>query len=386
VMLAIVALASACGHEAATARRAQHASPTVPVPTVPSTPPRSAPIAPGGAPNAWPTAPLVQTSIVDSPVSAPGTSVAYGVSPTEPATGYGRLTQIDLATGALTFGATIPEASVLFPLGQSVGVVLPRSEDSNQATTGPWSLSLVESGSVSITPELPLPFVASDYPPVVAGGPTVDGGDIWIGSGPWLLRVDVDSGRLEQSEQSRGSIVSLSVDPAGQLLYVALNEEQEVEAAGGSAFPSVVEELDARTGQLRAQTDGVSAVGSDSLVAVPGGVWDAGRSGMAGTALLRRAAGLAIVPVPPGSTPFDPIPTMGDEVIMGIWPVLLDSVVWLSGAAGASCLSASSGTLLSGAAFGSVSWAPFAEWGGRLYATSYGDTGEILVITPPAAC
>jgi len=76
----------------------------------------------------------------------------------------------------------------------------------------------------------------------------------------------------------------------------------------------------------------------------------------------------------------------------GIYPVSVGPMLWLWNFASASCVGPSSGAYLAGTVFhssgGLLSWFPFADWNGHLYAT--GDTGtvrtEIVSVTVPRVC
>ena len=343
----------------------------------------------GSSPATWPVTVVAHTTFVGTPATLPHSPLVYGVSTPVRGARYGRLTRLDVATGALTAGPVLPAASKLFSFGSSLAILSPARSDPRGATTGPWSLRLLRTGTTSPGRAEVLSLPPSPYPPVVTGGPAIDRQDLWIGSGSSLFLVDAPTGRPIRHERLGPSVTSLSVDPAGKLLYVAVDEQAGTAPPPPGVPPVVVDELDARTGRVLAQT-GIRAT-TTSLVAVRGGLWVSLRSGMAGTAVLFRAAHLTRVPTAPAFSPFnETIPTMGAAITMGIATNRVSSTVWLVAASGVSCVSPTSGRFRAGMAFTVTAgkWDPFTEWDGHLYAART-DTGlgpTIVSITPPPSC
>ncbi len=160
-------------------------------------------------------------------------------------------------------------------------------------------LCQVDPITLTVVRQIPLP--PPDVPAwgeavVVVAGPD---GTVWAGYGRALVHVAVADGALLSTETiASGTVASLSVDPAGLSLYVALSYP----TVAGRAVDASVLEFDARTGQALAATPADSAVTNSvsggTLTAVPGGVWMSFRVGMSGETLLLRQSDLAVVGPP----------------------------------------------------------------------------------------
>jgi hypothetical protein len=157
---------------------------------------------------------------------------------------------------------------------------------------------------------------------------------------------------------------------------------------------SVVEELNATTGQLLSHTGFDFTLGPIVVDAVKGGVWVSSRTGMAGSAYLLRARDLTAAAVPPVAATELEILAGGEPAIGGIWPTSIGSTLWLAGGRGTGCVAPSSGVFLAGTAFPVrngqlVPWGPFADWNGHVYATEEMPTTgatEIVAVTVPRVC
>jgi hypothetical protein len=327
------------------------------------------------------------------PTALPGSPFAYGIAVANTVANP-PLARLDVATGQETLGPTLPDASEFFALGSSMAIVSPAHEKAGRVT-GPWSLRLVEGASTSLDPPRVLSFLRLPYRLDVTNGPAIGQDDFWIGSGSSLFLVNASTAKVVRHKSFGVEISSISVDPTGSLLYVALDELNKKGLVRAHApAPVVVEELNAKTGHVLDHAGTIGALGSAALEAVLGGVWVSARGGMAGTAVLLRAGGLAMVKPPTGSTSFnDSIPTMGASITMGIETAYISSTVWLAAADGLSCVAPSTGTFQGGTTFGAMGffWSPFTEWQGRLYLyagvqTSTNTFPGILSVTPPSDC
>jgi len=353
----------------------------------------------------WPETAVTQTNLVGTPTALPGSPLAYGVTTASLVARYGPLTRLDVTTGQPTFGPTLPAASQFFAIGSSMAIISPAHEETSGATTRPWSLRIVKGTSTSLTAPKMLSFLPSPYPQDVTDGPAINRDDFWIGSGSSLFLVDASTGKVVRRESLHVQITSISVDPTGSLLYVALNELNKKGLVRALApGPTVVDEFNAKTGRVLEHVGEFDGNGLATLDAVPGGVWFSARGGMAGSAELLRAAGLAMVKPPPGPPSFNEIiPTMGASITMGVETTYIGSTVWLTAASGLSCVAPSSGSFRGGTAFGTTGgWVPFTEWQGRLYlyaqqtyvnlppgmspALGMSPTPGILAVTPPSNC
>ena len=221
---------------------------------------------------------------------------------------------------------------------------------------------------------------------VVVAGPD---DTVWVGYGRVLVHIAVAGGAVLSAETiTSGTVASLSVDPAGRSLYVALSYP----TVSGHAVDASVLEYDARTGQALAATPADSAV-TDSvsggiLTAVPGGVWMSFRVGMSGETLFLRRSDLAVVG-PPSSALDQPRPDgvftwmMDASTIYGAGALLLvnqDGVM--------ACIDPDTGAIrvqehVAGAAGSPVALLAVDGASRRVFAT---DGSGLEAITPPPAC
>lgn len=344
-------------------------------------------------PRAWSQARVVTALLADQPVALPATPYAYAieVTSTSPTSPEGRLVRIDLTTSHLTDGPRLPAASELFDVGLSLGVLSPSGLAKNGARIPPFRLRLVR-GATTLTSGVivPAPGIAA---PATRNPVAVLRG-IWLPTKRGVALVDVDTGAVTRTVRFPVPVTSVSVDPSGRLLYVALDE---LIAHPDNGTPStVIAELDARTGAVLARTGIDFTLGSASLTAVRGGVWVSYRGGMMGTAVLYRAAGLRLVQPAKASRQRQPaIPTMGSSVTMGIDASSVGTEIWLNAATGASCVTPSSGEFQAGTTFAEgkggviLGWSPFASWNGLLYGSRlqppYNAT-QVVAIRPTTTC
>ena len=369
-------------------------------------------------PRPWPVTAVAAGRFVSTPVALPRSSFAYAVSVVamSPTSSRGRLARIDLATGRVVLGPTVPSNSQLFTLGGSLEVVSRTTAMSGGDSTDPWIIRPVIGQSISLGRPLLLPFSTADQGATIAvsDGPAVDDG-VWLGSQDSVFLVNVSSGALMRRQNLGAPVSSISVDPAGRFLYVALEE-----TLPKAKVPTVVEELNARTGRLMDRVGLDNTTGWANLTAAQDGVWVSYRGGMMGTAVLLRADGLATAPsrrVSPSSGQV--IPAAGVGVEMGIETARVGPTVWLEGPAGVSCVSASSGAFRAGAPYPvrtettstplestevdghlytsggvihqafPVTWSPFDTWDGHVYASeavSNSEMLEVVSVTVPPSC
>ena len=93
---------------------------------------------------------------------------------------------------------------------------------------------------------------------MVVDGP---GDTVWVGYGQTLVHIATGRrGGAAAVTMASGTVTSLSVDPAGQSLYVALSYP----SVAGQTVDAAVLEFDARSGHLLAGTPATSAV-TDSV-------------------------------------------------------------------------------------------------------------------------
>ena len=334
----------------------------------------------------WSLTSVLETTLADNPVALQGTPFAYAITVAgTPGTSspLGRLSRIDLATGHMALGSRLSSLSQLFTLGSSLEVLSPTNETPNGAATGPWFIRPVIGHGTLLGRAVPVPFLSSSTALAVPRGPTVGHDGVWLSSGSSVFLVNASTGMLVRSENLGGDISSISIDPTGRLLDVVLNGETRI----------AIDELDARTGRVIVHDTRGGGLVTAGVDAVRGGAWFSFRTGNAGGVELLRASGLKMVQPPRGSAPGqETIPTMDGEMMSGIYPVSVGPMLWLWNFASASCVGPSSGAYLAGTVFhssgGLLSWFPFADWNGHLYAT--GDTGtvrtEIVSVTVPRVC
>jgi outer membrane protein assembly factor BamB len=344
----------------------------------------SRPLPPVSGARPWSLTAVLKTTLADTPVSLPGTPFAYAitVAPADAIPPLGHLSRIDLATGHMALGPTLPSLSQLFTLGNFLSVLSPTDVAPNGVAIGPWFIRPVIGHGTLLGRAVALPFLKSSRVLAVAQGPTVGHEGVWLGSGSSVYLVNASTGALVRSENLGGVIRSISIDPTGHLLYV-------VPSPAG-----IVDELDAETGRVLVQDDLDAGVPSAGVDAVRGGVWFWFRTGNAGAVELLRSSGLKTLPPPQGdSRSMATIPTMDGEAMGGIYPTSVGPTVWLTNFSGISCANPFSGAYLAGTAFHTdgllFSWSPFTIWNGRVYATAPVTgtaSSEIVSVEVPGVC
>jgi hypothetical protein len=223
---------------------------------------------------------------------------------------------------------------------------------------------------------------------LLSGATSLTAGGIWLPTAKGAQLVSVTSGAVLRTLNLRAGVSDVAASPDGSLVYVSLDG-----LAGQSSGGTVIEEIDASSGRVLAQQE-VETTGWAALTPVPGAVWASYRTGMAGSANLYLARGLALV-AGPSVGQFSPVPRYGSDQIQGFSVSYLGGALWLQSGSGASCSSPSTGRLRAGVVFagnektGSDGWAPFATWDGLVYAVAgifSAPSNGIVVVRPPAAC
>jgi hypothetical protein len=266
--------------------------------------------------------------------------------------------------------------SVLTVIGHRMAVLMPAD--------GHYELRFAVGAGVDLSVGVELDWTG--WPPQLMDSPLplVRGG-IWLASAHGATLFSVTTGTVLAALGFRAEVSDLSESPAGEFVYVALDELEQHPLAKVS---TMVDELDATTGRLLAHHGIDFGVGPAVLTPVPGGVWVAYRTGMAGGAVLFRSPGLEQAPYPAPVRPFAPVPQYGSGQIMGYSAAYLGGDLWLQSYGGVSCLVPATGEQLAGIAFSAQSavpeyWDLFATWGGLVY----GDTSQgIIAIRAAAAC
>lgn len=326
----------------------------------------------------WAVAAVADLKLAASAVGLPGTPYAYAieVASTSPTPPEGKLVRLDLSTGRVALGPKLSSTSVLTVIGDRMAVLVPAG--------GHYELHFAVGAGVNLSAGVELDWTG--WPPQLMDSPLplVRGG-IWLASAHGATLFSVTTGRAVAALGFRAEVSDLSESPAGEFVYVALDELEQHPLAKVS---TVVDELDATTGRLLARHGIDFGVGPAVLTPVPGGVWVAYRTGMAGSAVLFRSPGLEQAPYPALVRRFAPVPQYGSGQIMGYWAAYLGGDLWLQSYGGVSCLVPATGEQLAGVAFSAKSavpehWDLFAARGSLVY----GDTSQgIIAIRAPAAC
>ncbi len=284
--------------------------------------------------------------------------------------------RLDLATGRVAGGPRPPSASALTVIGERIAVLVPAG--------GHYELRFAAGAGVKLSAGVELGWKGRPPQLMDSPRPLVRGG-IWLASAHGAKLFSVTTGRVLAALGFRAEVSDLSESPAGEFVYVALDELSQHPLAKVS---NMVDELDATTGRLLAHHGIDFGVGPAVLTPVPGGVWVAYRTGMAGSAVLFRSQGLEQAPYPVPVRPFAPVPQYGSGQIMGYWAAYLGGDLWLQSYGGVSCVVPGTGAQLAGVAFSAKSavpeyWDLFAAWGSLVY----GDTSQgIIAIRSAAAC
>jgi len=198
-----------------------------------------------------------------------------------------KVTRIDRSSGAITSAATQANASGIAVTG--AGLWIAAGPGIAPAPPNLQSLSLFDPVTLQVTRQAQLPGQPgseTNIGPQLAGDATL----LWLGYGHGVYRLDPQTGSVLASQAIPGTAVSISLDPAGQRLYVGL------EASSNSSGQDRVLEFDGSTGTtiVSAQTGG-RGLNGPRVAAVAGGVWIAYATGTRGSVEHRNAISLALV-------------------------------------------------------------------------------------------
>lgn len=295
------------------------------------------------------------------------------------------LQRIDLSRATTESGPTFPVGALTVAAGY---LWISCGRSSGGDAVGPL-LCQVDLRTLAVVRQIQLPppgLPAFGADILVAPGPD---DTVWVGYGRTLVHIAVGEGAVLSSVPIvSGTVASLSVDPAGQYLYAALSYP----TVAGKAVDASVLEFEARTGQALAATsadnDVTDAVAGGDLTAVPGGVWDSFRTGMAGATIFLRQSDLALAG-PPSSELGAPQPDGVFTWIMDASTIYGDGALFLVNQNGImACADARTGVIRV-----QEHWADAQGVELELLAVD-APSGRVLVsdgngvqaITPPAAC
>jgi hypothetical protein len=194
--------------------------------------------------------------------------------------------RLDRNSGAITTRGPFSGATSIARSGDSLWIAAGRFDEIPSSGT----LYQVDPASLSIRQKTPLPPISGSQPltATLAASTTA----LWLGYGSHLYKIEPSNGTTVATRDIDGSVVSLSVDPAGRTLYVGTNS-----TSGGA--PATVSEWMVGNGDRVASTrSGGSGLGGVHVAATTDGVWIAYATGMQGVAKHLRAADLAETPVP----------------------------------------------------------------------------------------
>jgi hypothetical protein len=259
-------------------------------------------------------------------------------------------------------------------LGRPLGAVL--------CEVSPTTLQLIRQVRV------PNPVGRRGVPSSLIQGP---GHSIWASFGRTLLQVDAQTGTiLRRVSIPSGAIQSMSSDPSGRYLYVSVSYPK----VDGEMIDQQVDEFSAQTGQELLATGAKSpvtgSVAGGNLVALPDGVADSFRTGMAGVTFLLRQSDLSLI-TPPGVDPlyggFTNPPNDIFEWMMDASTLYEGHALWIANENGVlACLDPGSGAVRD-----SEQGTP--AWPGQLLAVDLAgrrillDLNNLLVaVTPPTSC
>jgi hypothetical protein len=223
-----------------------------------------------------PTPPWVARQVALGPVSAmalDAVSVYVLYAPT-PTVGVAdstqtRLARIDRHSGSVRTAGVFPGASDLLVSGGWLWIGGGVNGDGAGPATD-W-LYQVDPTTLKVKQKtrLPQPQDARAYTAAIFAGTT---NLLWMGYGRHLFRLDPLAGNTIRTLSLPAAAVSLSMEPAGRLLYVGMD------AVGVSE--ATVTELDALTGaRLASVSTGGAGLGGPHTAASDGGVWVAYATG-----------------------------------------------------------------------------------------------------------
>ena len=298
------------------------------------------------------------------------------------------LDRIDLTSGAVTKGPVFPFSSLSFDqgylwiLGQTRIGRHPGVPELCQVD--PQTLRLVH----QIRLAAPSPWTGAPYTgPVMSSGPD---GTVWIGAAGTLWRLKATSAAVVSTVRvAKGQVAAMSTDDGNLHLYLSL--------AGsfsflGSQHPTLIEELDARTGRALAETRGDEFVEvaetPPSVIATPAGVWASFRSGGAGTTVILNQLNLHELSPPHSGTPDIYGWTRGTTLLYASGAIWADSLS-VGGAVVWSCLDPSSGRVRARGELPASSGSDTVEFiaASTSTRTLYGFSGAgVVAVSPPERC
>jgi hypothetical protein len=199
------------------------------------------------------------------------------------------LARIDRTTGTVITNGPFPGGFQLLRVGAGLWVV---GGMSGGPTVDKYWMDLVDPVTLQVKYRM---WVPGRPGPAVFALPELTGASnlLWLGYGQQVYRLDTGTGRILNTISFSGTVTSVSIDPSGQRLYVA------VEPPSIPNNQARVVELDGHTGAQEASAaTGGADLGGPHLAASADGVWVAYATGMMGAVEHRSAANLAILPTP----------------------------------------------------------------------------------------
>ena len=196
---------------------------------------------------------------------------------------HSRLARIDRATGAVATAGPFPNATELARVTAGLWIGAGPERYAPNADTD-W-LTLVDPATLKVKQRVRLPAQPNPGPftkPYLAGTSNL----LWLAYGESMYRLDPTTGRILVSESLPGPATSISIDPSGHRLYVAVVPRSSPDA--------LVIESDASTGsRIVSAPTGGGDLGGPTLAAAPDGVWIAYATGMMGAVEYRSATDLS---------------------------------------------------------------------------------------------
>jgi hypothetical protein len=203
-----------------------------------------------------------------------------------------RLARIDRATGGVITAGPFPNATHLTAVAAGIWIAAGVEQGTNTDTQ--W-MTLVDPVTLTVKQRVHLPGQpdpAMVIQPQLAGTSTL----LWLGYGHSLYRLDPNTAQVLATQSLPGVATSISIDPAGQRLYVG------IEVTGNQPGQDLVIESDVSTGaRLASAPTGGRSLGGPEVAAASDGVWIAYATGTRGQIEHRSATTLAIL-TPAGGT------------------------------------------------------------------------------------
>ena len=200
------------------------------------------PVLPSGRP--WAVAAVANLKMASSPVGLPGTPYAYAieVASTSPISPEGQLVRLDLWSGRVAGEPNLPSASALTVIGDRMAVLVP--------TGSHYELRFAAVARAEVRLSAGVELDWTGWPPQLLSSPlALVRGGIWLASAQGATLFSVRTGRVLAALGFRAEVSDPSESPAGDLVYVALDELSQHPLAKVS---TMVDELDATTGRLLA--------------------------------------------------------------------------------------------------------------------------------------